>query len=198
MRVLVVEDHPTMRFGVSSLLDLAGGLEVVGEAADAGGTLRLVDEVDPDVVLLDLRLRDGPSGIELCREIKGFPDPPRVLVYTAYNSEDDVSSALLSGADGFLHKGLDHELLPDALRRTCEGEQVWLLGSEIEEAKEQVLDAPEASLLTKREREVLTLVLKRYTNAEISEALSISLQTTKNHVSSILRKLGKHSRRELF
>jgi DNA-binding NarL/FixJ family response regulator len=107
-------------------------------------------------------------------------------------------AALLSGADGFLHKGEDYTKLPEAVRRTHAGERVWLLGGDVERAEDEVLRSSQEAPLTPRESEVLALVLKRYTNAEISERLSISLQTTKNHVSSIPRKLGKHSRRELF
>jgi len=193
-----VEDHPTMRLGVSSLLGVAGDIEVVGESESAGEALHLAEELRPDLVVLDLRLKGEEGGIEACREIKSLPDPPRVLVHTAYNTEEDVAATLLSGADGFLHKGEDYTKLPEAVRKTHAGERVWMLGGDVEQAEDEVLRSSEEVLLTPREKEVLALVLKRYTNAEISERLSISLQTTKNHVSSILRKLGKHSRRELF
>jgi DNA-binding NarL/FixJ family response regulator len=148
-------------------------------------------------VLLDLRLEGEDSGIEVCREIKGARDAPLVVLFTAHTGAEDVAAAVLAGADGYLHKGVAGEDLAQSLRRVEGGEKVWLLTTANEEARERVEGAAEDARLTPKEREVLTLMLRRYTNAEISSELYISLYTAKNHVSSILRKLGLKSRRDL-
>ncbi len=196
MRILLVDDHPTVRFGLRHLL-VSAGFEVVGEAEDAAGALRLVGELRPDLVLLDLRLGED-SGIEVCREIKALYEAPRVLVFSAHSSVEDVAGATLAGADGYLHKGVGGEELIDAVRRTVAGGRVWLLPSENEEeAAARIREASSEARLTPKEKEVFALVLTRRTNAEIAGELYISLYTVKNHVSSILRKLGLKSRREI-
>jgi len=196
LRILLVDDHPTVRFGLRHLL-VSAGFEVVGEAEDAAGALRLVGELLPDLVLLDLRLGED-SGIEVCREIKALPEAPRVLVFSAHSSVEDVAGATLAGADGYLHKGVGGEELIDAVRRTVAGGRVWLLPSENEEeAAARIREASSEARLTPKEKEVFALVLTRRTNAEIAGELYISLYTVKNHVSSILRKLGLKSRREI-
>lgn len=197
MKVLLVEDHPATRLGVSSILE-AYGIEVVGEAASAEESLYLARRLLPDLAILDLRLPEGECGVEICRELKTLPEPPRVLIYTAYNAEEDISSALLSGADGYLHKSLEAELIPEVAARVHAGERTWLLGPEQETARQRLQISAQQSLLTPREKEVFDLILQRYSNYEISEKLFITLPTTKTHVSNILKKLKRRSRRELF
>ena len=197
MRILLVDDHPAMRYGVRYLLDAAEGMEVVGEAASAADAVRLARELRPDLVLLDLRLEGEDSGIEACREIKGGPNAPLVVLFTAHTGAEDVAAAVLAGADGYLHKGIGGESLAEALRRVEGGEKVWLLTTANEEARSRVEGVAGEARLTPKEREVLALMLRRYTNAEIASELYISLYTAKNHVSSILRKLGLKNRRDL-
>jgi len=175
----------------------SAGFEVAGEAGSAAEAVRLTEELRPDIVLLDLRLGED-SGIEACREIKASVHVPRILVFTAHTSVEDVAGATLAGADGYLRKGVAGEKLLDAIRRTHARGRVWLLPAENEEeAAARVKDASDEARLTLKEKEVFSLVLKRRTNAEIAGELYISLYTVKNHVSSILRKLGLKSQREI-
>ncbi|MBA2442273.1 MAG: response regulator transcription factor [Rubrobacter sp.] len=198
MKVLLVEDHPTMRLGLRAAVELREGTEVAGEAAAAEEALELARTLTPDLVVLDLRLRGEPDGIELCREIKSLPDPPQVVIYTAYNSPQAISSCLLSGADSYVHKGEEPRKLLNAIEDTNAGERVWLLGGEEEEASTDLRSAAAASSLTDREQEVLYLVLKRRTNARIAGELHITVPTVKTHVSNILRKLDARNREDLF
>lgn len=197
MRLLLVDDHPTVRLGLVHLLGSAEGVQIVGEAANATDAIRLARDLSPNLVILDLRLGEG-SGIEACREIKVLPNSPRILVFTAHTSIEDVAGATLAGADSYLHKGIAGEQLLDAVERTHAGGRVWLLptGNE-EEAATRLRRTSDEARLTPKEKEVFALVLKRRTNAEIAKELYISLYTVKNHVSSILRKLGLKSRREI-
>ena len=196
MRILLVDDHPTVRLGLRHLLTSAG-FEIIGEAENAADAMRLAEDSCPDIVLLDLRLGEE-SGIEVCREIKTLRDAPRVLVFTAHASVEDVAGATLAGADGYLHKGVAERELFEAVRRIHAGGRVWLLPAESEgEATSRMGETSGEARLTPKEKEVFALVLKRRTNPEIAEELYISLYTVKNHVSSILRKLGLKSRREI-
>ncbi len=197
MRVLIVDDHPTVRLGLVYLLAPVPNIEVAGEAGDVAGAVRLAQDLRPDLVLLDLRLGDG-SGIEVCREIKALPGAPRVLIFTAHTSVEDVAGATLAGADGYLHKGVTGEELLAAIERVHAGGRAWLLPAEGEEgAESRIRESSGEARLTPKEKEVFALVLKRRTNPEIARELYISLYTVKNHVSSILRKLGLKSRREI-
>ena len=148
MRILLVDDHPAMRYGVRYLLDAAEGLEVVGEGATAVEAVRLARELRPDLVLLDLRLEGEDSGIEACREIKGASDALLVVLFTAHTEAEDVAAAVLAGADGYLHKGVAGERLAKALQRVEGGEKVWLLTTANQEARERVEGAAEEARLT--------------------------------------------------
>lgn len=183
--------------GLKALL-LATNMRVVGESDSSDEAIHLIKEGRPDLVVLGLNLVEEPDGIELCRRIKSLPDPPRVLVHTAHYSEEVVSSCFLAGADSYLHKGTDLEELLDAVRRTAGGERVWRPGGEAKEPRSRIDTTPGGTLLSRRERQVLTLVLRHHSNAEIAKILHVSPQTAKNHVSSILKKLGARSRKELF
>jgi two-component system response regulator DevR len=203
IRVLVVDEQPTMRLGVRRAVEAEEGMLVVGEVGDVEEALRLVEESHPDVVVMDLVLRGGEGGTELLRRLKSEPDAPGVVVHTARNSEEDVFASRASGADSFVYKGEGPSRLVEAVKETHARKRVWFLGRRRQDSDTRSIDHhPHANLgtpfLTPREKEVFSLLLQRYTNAEIARDLSISLQTAKNHVSSVLRKLGATRRADLF
>ncbi len=197
MKVLLVEDHPTTRFGVRTIVELEEWIEVVGETEGAGEALRLVEEKNPDLVVLDLLLRGEDGGIELCRNLKSLPDPPYVLVYSAYNGPEEIAACRLCGADAYVHKSEDPEQLLDALRSARAGEGKWVTGVEHEDPDALLQEAQEQANLTEREQEVFALLRRRRTDPEIAEELSISPHTVKTHVANVLAKLGYTSRRDL-
>lgn len=198
MRVLIVDDHRIVRVGLRRLLELADGIEVVGETGRAATAVRLVEELAPELVILDLRLEGEASGIEACRAIKAAPRPPSVLIHTAHNTAEDLAMATLAGADGYVHKGVENVELVEALGRVRAGEHVWLVSVEPEEVERSLNQVPKNAGLTSRELEVFALLVKRYSNEEIAQRLHTSRNTTKNQVGSIFRKLGVKSRKELF
>lgn len=198
MRVLVVDDHPAMRHGIRHLLNAADGIRIAGEAPTPEEAVRLTSELYPDLVILDLRMQGEMSGIEVCRELKSLPEPPRVLVHSDYNSARDLATVNLAGADGYLHKGEEDADLEEVLRRVHAGERVWLAGVDASEARARLISGMDQAALTSREREVLDLITKRYKNTEIANELYISVPTVKTHVRRILQKFGLESRRDLF
>lgn len=196
-RILLVEDHPVMLLGLRAVVTAQDDLELVGEADSSALALDLAVEVQPDLVVLPLRLGGEFTGVELCREIKSSM-LARVLVYTSYNAAEDVSGCLLSGADSFVYKGEESVHLLETIRSTAAGRRIWLLGGEPRGHSEDMRALADSSGLTRREQEVLGFMLQRFTNAQIANELVVELTTVKTHVRSILRKLGLRNRRELF
>ena len=186
-----MDGHPVTREGQRAALSTAGDIHLVGDAGTSEETLRLVREAAPNVVVLDLNLAGKPEGIDLCRRIKGFPDTPYVLIFTAYNLAEDVASRSLTGANGYLHKCSESDVLLDTIRRVAAGERVWEAGQRAGDRGPVIHAALEDPHLTPRELEVLAMKLRRRTNAEIADALHISLNTVKRHVTNIYRKLEK-------
>jgi DNA-binding NarL/FixJ family response regulator len=184
-RVLVVDGYPLAREGLRAFLATAPGVRVVGEAIGIPDALRLVAERAPDLVLLGYELSCGPRGVELCRLLKAAPDPPRVLVLAGHNHDEAMLPFRLAGADSYLHRRSDRDVIAEAALRTARGMRVW------DAPGDAALPArPEEVGLTPRELEVLTLKRHRHTNADIAATLNVSPHTVKHHVSSIKRKLA--------
>ncbi|PLS84716.1 MAG: DNA-binding response regulator [Actinobacteria bacterium] len=197
IRTLLVDDHPVTRLGIRSLLETTKDLLVVGEAGDAEEAVRLAVRLQPDLVVLDVRLGEKGDGMEVCRRMKAIPNPPRILLHSAYGGSEDLAAAAVVGADGYFHKGEEYLEFPGVIRRVCGGERVWFVDTKAEPPLAPRV-ASRSPALTPKEREVFALLLKRYSNAEVGRVLYMSLPTVKTHVKHILGKMGLKSRKELF
>ena len=195
IRVLLADDHPTLRLGLRVLLDRAPDVEVVGEAEDGDEALALIDTLQPDVAVLDCQL-PGIAGTEVALEIRRRGLPVRVLARGAYDSEQYVRGMLEAGAAGYLLKEEAPETIVAAVRVAARGE-VLFSGEQYARARRWAEEVGERwESLTEREREVLTLVVEGLSNAAIAEALSVTERTVEYHVTNILGKLGVESRLE--
>lgn len=204
IRVVVVDDQHLVRRGIIALLSLSGSVQVVGEAPDGEAGLRLVEQVRPDVVLLDLRM-PRMGGLDMLRAL-GQRDGvgPPVLVLTTFDDGEAVLEAMRLGAKGYLLKDVSLDQLVDAIQTLAAGGRVVAPGITAgllervthrmpgEESGFEAADAPQP--LTEREVEVLRLVAAGYANREIANALFLAEGTVKNHVSSVLLKLGVRDR----
>ncbi|MFG1952716.1 response regulator [Micromonospora sp. NPDC048830] len=193
IRVAVVDDHPVFRLGMTALLASTPGLEVVGEAADADEAVRVAALRQPQVVIMDLHLGDGRSGVEATREIVARYPGTGVLVVTMLDDDDSVFAALRAGARGYLLKGAAPGEVERAVRAVANGEV--LLGPVVASRAIGFLAAgrtggrapfPE---LTDREREVLDLVAQGLGNVAVARRLTLSPKTVRNHLSNVLTKL---------
>ncbi|MCY1139273.1 response regulator transcription factor [Actinoplanes sp. Pm04-4] len=185
IRVLIVDDHPAVRRGLRTFLELAGDLEVAGEAADGPTAVELIEQTAPDVVLLDMVL-PGMDGVAVLRELARRALPAKVLVVTSFTDRARLLPAVRAGARGYLSKDVDPQALVAAVRSVHAGH--LLLEPEVATS---LLAAPaDSPALTARERDVLTLIADGRSNREIARALVVAEKTVKTHVSSILMKLG--------
>jgi DNA-binding NarL/FixJ family response regulator len=203
-RVLVVDDEALLRTAFSSLIDAEDDLEVVGEALDGSDAVEQASRLLPDVVVMDVRM-PVMDGIEATRQITSFETakPARVLILTTFDLDEYVFEALRAGASGFALKSRPLEELLSAIRVIAAGEAL-LAPSVTRRLIARFADrvaparAPrELDSLTEREREVLALVARGLSNAELAEALHVSVPTAKTHVSRVLTKLGARDRTQL-
>ena len=200
LRVLLVEDHTLYRRGLSRMLT-EEGFDVVGEAADGQAGLALAEQLRPDVLLTDLHM-PIMGGAELTRRVCATDAPPKVLVLTISMEDADVLEAVRAGASGYLSKDAEGREIASAVRATARGEvavapsaAAALVGDVRRRAEgETGADGEGPGPLTEREREILTLLAQGLDNAAIARRLNLSPSTVKNHVSSILAKLGVESR----
>jgi DNA-binding NarL/FixJ family response regulator len=200
IRVLVVDDHPLYREGLVGAIDTMPGKEVVGEAGDGAEAVRRAAELAPDVVVMDLHMPEL-NGVDATRAITAAHPDVAVLVLTMLEGDDSVFAAVRAGAKGYLLKGADRAEIGRALDAVAHGEVVF--SSSIAErvlaffaggrAGAAATPFPE---LTDREREVLDLVARGLTNAEIARRLVVSDKTVRNHVSNVFAKLHVAGRAE--
>ena len=192
-RILIVDDHEVVRMGMRLLFENEEDFTVAGEASNGAEALAKVPVLDPQLILMDVRM-EKMGGIEACREIKSrYPQVP-VLMLTSYTDDDAVMASVLAGASGYLLKNLSRAELLRSVRLVAAG-QTLINSATARQAMQHLASTP-GSELTEREREVLALVARGYTNKQIAESLYVSEKTARNHVSHILEKLGLARRSE--
>ncbi|GAA4217659.1 response regulator [Actinocatenispora rupis] len=199
VRVVLADDQPLIRAGLRVLIADDPGLDVVGEAGTGAEAVRLVREVAPDVVVMDIRM-PGMDGIEATTRITAEPDPPHVLVLTTFDDDEYVYGALRAGASGFLVKDMALEEILSAIRVVAAGDAL-IAPSVTRRLISDFVGRPRttpayrsAAAITDREREVLTLVGSGLANAEIAAELHISVATAKAHVARLFTKLDARDR----
>jgi DNA-binding NarL/FixJ family response regulator len=187
IRVLVVDDHPVVRQGLRTFLDLQDDVTVVAEAGDAASAVDQAVALRPDVVLLDLRMPGG-DGVSALRSLRAQGLSCRVLILTSFTGPDAVLPAMRAGADGYVYKDIDPAALITAIRAVHQGHV--LVHPDVARRLAATDSAVRSSHLTARERDVLTEIARGSSNREIARALGVSEKTVKTHVSAILTKLG--------
>ncbi|MYW63628.1 response regulator [Streptomyces sp. SID8379] len=192
--LLIVDDHPVVRDGLRGMFESAAGFTVLGEAADGVEGVTRVAELDPDVVLMDLRMPGG-GGVDAIKELTRRGARARVLVLTTYDTDSDTLPAIEAGATGYLLKDAPREELFAAVRAAADGRTVLspAVASRLVTAV-RTPAAPADETLSAREREVLVLVARGTSNKEIARELFISEATVKTHLTHIYGKLGVKDR----
>ena len=199
VRVLLVDDQELVRSGLRRILRRKDGFEVAGECDDGAMVEDAVKRLNPDVVLMDLRMR-GVDGIEATRRLRAHPSAPPVLVLTTFDDDELVSAALRAGAGGFVLKDSAAEDLVRAVRRLAAGDAVLdpAITGRVLEAYRATSPPPRDTSATKRlttrEMQVLQLIARGLTNAEIADDLVISEVTVKSHIGRIFTKLDLRDR----
>ena len=199
IRILIVDDHRVVRQGIRSLLELETDFNIVAEAGTGAEALNLIDQLRPDMVLLDLKLSDI-SGTEVCRRATALYPGIAILILTAISSGHEVLECIDAGAKGYVLKDVDVYELARTIRAVHRGEAV--LDSKVTQAVlQRVRRSPKglmpAVALTEQEREIVQLIAQGLTNKEIGERLFMSPSTVKFHLSNLMQKLGVKRRAEV-
>ena len=190
VRILIADDHPVVREGLTAILELEQDLEVVGQAHDGEEACRLYHELSPDIVILDLRM-PKKDGIEVVTELMSLRPRPRIIVLTHSAKAEDLRRALAAGAKSYLLKGAEPEQVCDTIREVFAGKS-----SLPRDLTAKLVDSMAQPELSERELEILKQMARGKSNKEIGQALYISEYTVKNHVRSILKKLKAIGRTE--
>jgi len=191
IRVLIVDDHPIVREGVSTVLERERDIEVVGMAGTIDEGLRLAASSHPDVVLLDLKLPGAEAGEGVATFVRQHAN---IIVFTAYDADDDVFRAIRDGARGYLLKGSAAADIVDAIRQVHAGNSYLSPRVAAKLVSDVAHPRARGGLLSPRQRGVLSLVAAGLSNRQIGETLSLSERTIKFHVTAILNKLGADNR----
>ena len=198
IRIMIVDDHEVVRSGLKSILEPEDDLEVVGEASSGSEAVEKVAQLDPSLVLMDIRM-EGMSGIEACRLIKSSHPQVNVLMLTSFGEEEAVMASIMAGASAYLLKNVGRAELIRAIRGVAGGQNLLdpAVTKRVMERLAQLTvkeEDREVAGLSGREKEVLALVARGSTNKEIAGKLVISEHTARNHLSRILDKLDLSSR----
>jgi len=191
VRVVVVDDHPVVRQGLRAMLAMAEGMDVVGEAASGADAVRLVDELVPDVVLMDLRM-PGTDGVSATAQISRRQPGVHVLVVTTYDTDVDILHAVEAGATGYVLKDTPVDDLVNAIRCAARGETV--LTPSVAARLMRRTRGPGPTTLTARETEVLACIGRGLSNADVGRELFIGEATVKTHLQRVFAKLGVDDR----
>lgn len=200
IRIAIIDDHPMLRRGLSDLIELEDDLVLVANLGDPTQAVKVINDTEPDLVLLDFNM-PGQDGIQTLRQIKNEALDVRIIMFTVSNNPNDIHQAIRAGADGYILKDIEPELLIKEIRHCAMGQQV--ISDSIREIVKQAIQSrtpdgrnPAISELTDRELDVLQLVAEGLTNRAIGERLSIAEGTVKVHVKRMLAKLHLRSRVE--
>ncbi len=206
IRVMIADDHPIVRDGIRRLLSLEEDIDVVAEAGDGHEVLELVQNIEVDVVLLDLRM-PGMDGLTALQRLQSLTRKVRVIILTASEDKNEFVQAMKMGCSGIVLKQTEPELIIKSIRKVFSGE-IWLdshttaavmrqFASPADAGSSTGAPGRERSPLSTREREIVALVAQGYKNKEMAEKMFISEQTVKNHLHNIFDKLGVSDRLEL-
>jgi two-component system, NarL family, response regulator DevR len=197
IRLFLLDDYEMVRRGLKELFDSEDDMEVVGESGSAKDAEARIPALRPDVALLDGRLADG-SGVEVCRAIRSVDPSINAIILTSYDDDEALFAAIMAGASGYILKQIDGLELVDVVRKVADGKSL-LDPSVTQRVLERVRSGgsslpAELRSLTDRERSILQCIAEGMTNRQIGQELSLAEKTVKNYVTSILGKLGMHSR----
>jgi DNA-binding NarL/FixJ family response regulator len=204
IKVLVCDDHPTVREGIIGMLETQDDMEVIGEVADGSEAVMRVARGGVDIVLMDLQMKTM-NGAEATRRIRALDQPAQVIVLTAYDTDELIIEAVRAGAQGYLLKDATRREIFDAVRTVYNGGSLYepiVLRSLLSNVRSDGTTAtptptgPNIEQLTEREREVLVLIAKGLRNKEIADTLFISERTVKFHANALYQKLNVASRTE--
>jgi len=200
VRILIADDHGVVRAGLRALLNGVGDLEVVGEASDGSETLRVAEELRPDIVLLDLSM-PGAGGIEVTRRLKEFLPETRVLILTVHEDATLLREAIRAGAAGYILKRAVESDIVAAIHAAQRGE-LYVHPAMTRLLLQEPASKPrprggDPNALSRRERDVLRLLARGYTNRQAAEELGLSVRTVEAHRASLMTKLGLRNRVEL-
>ena len=191
IRVVLVDDHPVVRAGLRAVLDKEDDIDVVGDVGDAASAIATFEPLQPDVVVLDLRLGDGPGGVDVLRHLRLQQTSARTLVVTVFDNDADIDTAMVEGAAGYLLKDAPEGDLVRAVRAVAAGQHPLdpRIAARVVSKSLHDPDTP-----SPRELEVLAAVAEGHDNATIARDLYISQATVKSHLASLFVKLGVNSR----
>jgi two-component system response regulator DevR len=197
IRLMIVDDHEVVRLGMRAAFELESDIHIVGEAGNGAEAVAKIGVLDPQVILMDVQM-EKMDGIEACRDIKSRYPHIQVLMITSFTNDDAVLASVMAGASGYLLKNVSRAELLKAIRQVASGQSL-LDPRQTQQIMTRMTSGAMPTPgedLTEREREVLALVARGYTNKQIADTLHVSEKTARNHVSHILEKLGLSRRSE--